>query len=415
MVPGLGVTYDAAGNETNDGTTAYTYDSENRIITATNSANGASSYLYDADGRRIRKTTTAGGTVDFLYDLGGHEITQVTSAGAWNRGEIYAGGRHLGTYTGGTGGNTYFTFADWLGTERARSTSTGGPYETCTSLPFGDWLTCTGGDPSPMHLTGKERDTETGLDNFGARYDSSQYGRFMTPDWAAKPSSVPYAVFNNPQSLNLYAYVQNNPVKNKDPDGHWCLFGKWGTTCQPPPPPPPQLPQSAGQAYANVHKMFSGNRTDPQAAGTAALIGLGGAAANAVPSVQAGVSSTVMGVTVSSDGTTSATNTVVGASVDLSVTRQGASDSTTEVSTGLSKHTSAGVLVDSNTGEPVGGAAHLGVGIGPPVTVSTTVGRTSDILSDILSGIKSVVTSPPLDTRSTGELFNGPGQLVALP
>lgn len=107
--------YDAAGNLLNDGTTVYTYDSENRIISATNSTSGTSTYVYNADGRRIRKTTTAGGTVDFLYDLSGHEMTQVTSAGSWNRGEIYAGGRHLGTYSGGTGGTTYFTFSDWLG------------------------------------------------------------------------------------------------------------------------------------------------------------------------------------------------------------------------------------------------------------------------------------------------------------
>jgi len=213
--------YDAVGDLLNDGTTAYTYDSESRIISATNSTSGTSTYLYDADGRRIRKTTTAGGTVDFLYDLGGHEISQVTSAGSWNRGEIYAGGRHLGTYSGGTGGTTYFTFADHLGTERARSTSTGAAYETCASWPFGDWLTCSGSsDPSPMHLTGKERDGESGLDEFGARYYSSQYGRFMTPDWASGASPVPYADFSNPQTLNLYSYVKNNPTTLTDPNGH---------------------------------------------------------------------------------------------------------------------------------------------------------------------------------------------------
>ena len=44
---------------------------------------------------------------------------------------------------------------------------------------------------------------------FGARYYGSRLGRFMTPDWAAKPVTVPYAHFGNPQSLNLYSYVQN--------------------------------------------------------------------------------------------------------------------------------------------------------------------------------------------------------------
>jgi hypothetical protein len=42
----------------------------------------------------------------------------------------------------------------------------------------------------------------------------------MTPDWAAKPTTVPYAHYGNPQSLNLYAYVGNNPVSSVDPDGH---------------------------------------------------------------------------------------------------------------------------------------------------------------------------------------------------
>jgi hypothetical protein len=45
-------------------------------------------------------------------------------------------------------------------------------------------------------------------------------GRFLTPDWAEKPVNVPYAHFGNPQSLNLYSYVQNNPTTVGDPDGH---------------------------------------------------------------------------------------------------------------------------------------------------------------------------------------------------
>jgi RHS repeat-associated protein len=68
--------------------------------------------------------------------------------------------------------------------------------------------------------TGKERDTESGNDYFGARYYASSMGRFMSPDWSAKVMPVPYAKLGNPQSLNLYAYMLNNPLKGTDPDGH---------------------------------------------------------------------------------------------------------------------------------------------------------------------------------------------------
>jgi RHS repeat-associated protein len=74
--------------------------------------------------------------------------------------------------------------------------------------------------------TGKERDSESGLDYFEARYYGSSMGRFMSPDYSDMtfgPDPVPNADITNPQSLNLYAYGQNNPVKNIDPDGHDCI------------------------------------------------------------------------------------------------------------------------------------------------------------------------------------------------
>jgi hypothetical protein len=50
-------------------------------------------------------------------------------------------------------------------------------------------------------------------------------GRWMSPDWAAKEEPVPYAKLDDPQTLNLYSYVRNNPLSKTDPDGHcpWCL------------------------------------------------------------------------------------------------------------------------------------------------------------------------------------------------
>src|SRR5438132_1447946 len=64
--------------------------------------------------------------------------------------------------------------------------------------------------------TGKERDAETGLDYFGARYFSGAMGRFTSPD----PSnlSVDWWV---PQSWNRYAYALNNPLAYVDDNGLW--------------------------------------------------------------------------------------------------------------------------------------------------------------------------------------------------
>src|SRR5882762_6561514 len=61
-------------------------------------------------------------------------------------------------------------------------------------------------------FTGKERDSESGLDNFGARYDSSSLGRFMSPDPMGGHQE-------DPQTLNRYAYVRNNPLNLTDPTG----------------------------------------------------------------------------------------------------------------------------------------------------------------------------------------------------
>jgi RHS repeat-associated protein len=62
--------------------------------------------------------------------------------------------------------------------------------------------------------SGKERDAETGLDYFGARYYSGAQGRFTSPDAVFVDQYPAY-----PQSWNLYAYTRNNPLKHVDPDG----------------------------------------------------------------------------------------------------------------------------------------------------------------------------------------------------
>ncbi|HEY1578784.1 MAG TPA: RHS repeat-associated core domain-containing protein [Terracidiphilus sp.] len=226
-----GYSYDAAGNLLNDGVHSYTYDAENRIWKV--DGGSTATYVYDAEGQRIQRTV-GGASVDYLYDTAGHQITEIGSTGGWNRGEVYAAGLHLATYDNST---THFTFSDWLGTERSRATLTGAVCGTTTSLPFGDNQVTSGScsNSSPMHFTGKERDTESGLDNFETRYYGSNLGRFTRPDDAFADQQA-----DDPQSWNIYSYVRNNPLSNTDPSGHECVSdvdGRWtwsgsGETCE---------------------------------------------------------------------------------------------------------------------------------------------------------------------------------------
>jgi RHS repeat-associated protein len=68
-------------------------------------------------------------------------------------------------------------------------------------------------------FTGKERDAESGLDYFGARYYGGALGRFSSPDPAGLLAAKP----GNPQSWNLYTYSMNSPLTNIDPDGLDCV------------------------------------------------------------------------------------------------------------------------------------------------------------------------------------------------
>jgi RHS repeat-associated protein len=75
---------------------------------------------------------------------------------------------------------------------------------------------------SATNSTGKERDSESGLDDFEARYYGSSLGRFRRPD----PSSVDGDVVDreSPQGWNMYSYVLNNPTTAVDPDGLDCIY-----------------------------------------------------------------------------------------------------------------------------------------------------------------------------------------------
>ena len=231
-----GFAYDAAGNVISDNTNTYLYDAEGRICAVKNEPVAGTytmtGYLYDANGTRIAKGTitawscdpaTSGfsTTNDYVLGPSGEQFTEFAMNGSnsallWQHTNVWAGGKLLGTYDKD---GLHFYFNDPLGSRRVQTNYAGVVEQTCQNFPFGDGETCSS-TPTEHLFTGKERDTESGNDYFGARYYSSAMGRFMSPDWSAKAEPVPYAKLDDPQSLNLYAYVGNNPLTQVDADGH---------------------------------------------------------------------------------------------------------------------------------------------------------------------------------------------------
>jgi RHS repeat-associated protein len=225
-----GWSYDGAGNLLNDGRNSYNYDAEGRVCAVQNYGGSFDGYLYDAEGRRVAKTgitsfncaLSSNGyavTGSYLLGLGGEQVTEFNNTGTWVHSNVWSGGKLLGTYEGTVGPHPatwHFHLTDWLGTKRMQTTAAGNNEEVCYSYPFGDGLTCTGSDATEHHFTGKERDNESGIDYFGARYYTSDLGRWMSPD---SLNLTDDRVLNPANTLNKYAYGADNPLTYTDPDG----------------------------------------------------------------------------------------------------------------------------------------------------------------------------------------------------
>jgi RHS repeat-associated protein len=114
----------------------------------------------------------------------------------------------------------FYYFSDHLKTASVITDSAGNIKSESDFYPWGGELQFVNNDSNHYKFTGKERDSETQLDYFGARYYSNGLGRWVSADWSATPIAVPYADFHDPQSLNLYGFVGGNPASKADPDGH---------------------------------------------------------------------------------------------------------------------------------------------------------------------------------------------------
>lgn len=206
------VTHDAFnGNVVNDGWSALDYDVEGRVTKSTRTTCGTNfeEYnYYDGDGRRVRRETKSGTTVQtntvYAYDAAGALAAEYTTVGA----SPVTGMRYLTT--------------DHLGSTRLVTDSAGTEVARHDYMPFGqEWPT----RPSVVDIlfTGKERDAETGLDYFGARYMSAAQGRFTSPDPMVHPAESQMGqvkFMSDPQLWNRYAYTRNNPLRYVDPDGY---------------------------------------------------------------------------------------------------------------------------------------------------------------------------------------------------
>ncbi len=210
-----GASYDAAGNQKTIAGYTNTYDAENRLVTST-IGGVTTTYTYDGDGKRVGKSTGGSATV-YVYDAAGELAAEYSTAPA------------------AAPCTTCYLTADTLGSTRMITDGSGNVKSLHDYLPFGEEITSgVAARTSPLYpagslsindgttqkFTGKERDAETGNDYFGARYLSAAQMRWTIPDWSAREDPVPYSDLRSPQTLNLYAYLHNNPVGGADPDGH---------------------------------------------------------------------------------------------------------------------------------------------------------------------------------------------------
>jgi RHS repeat-associated protein len=210
-VAGVGQTYDAFGDLTSDGTRAFTYDAENRLLTE--SATGISLALaYDPLGR-LQQSVINGTTTQFLYDhdrlvgeypaSGNTPLRRYVNAPAEDQALIW--------YEGGTmgAGAAHLLLTDRQGSVVATATTGGALAANYSYDPYGTpntWGTV--GTVPRFRYTGQIGIPEAKLYHYKARVYDPAAGRFLQTD------PVGYG-----PDVNWYLYVADDPLDNKDPTG----------------------------------------------------------------------------------------------------------------------------------------------------------------------------------------------------
>jgi RHS repeat-associated protein len=203
-----GFSYDAAGNTTGDGLTNYQWDAEGRLQSVNNGA--FRSYVYNALGREV-EWHGDGRVSEDLTDLGGHYLGSVDpSSGAWTGERIPGDKIYLAWYV--NGGTTFFHY-NALGSSMMNTHQDGNTVSNDVLFyPWGQlWASLVN---AYFQFFGNIEgwDWEEGKGVTPNRYYPNYQGRWLSPDTLADDIS-------NPQSLNRYAYVLNNPTRLTDPTG----------------------------------------------------------------------------------------------------------------------------------------------------------------------------------------------------
>ena len=229
-----GYGYDSSGNMTNDGVNTLVYDAENRG-TQVNGTPGTCStatacYTYDGNGLRVKKAVTGGTTTVYIFTglpavAGSKVIAEYENASSASRTGLRDGAApssptreyvYLGSPEASgllakfEGSSTTYFHQDHLST-RVLTDSTGTNIGQQGHFPFGEsWYAS--GTSSKWLFTSYERDSESGNDYAMARYNVNRLGRFASPDPLG-------GTIDDPQSLNRYTYVGNDPINLTDPTG----------------------------------------------------------------------------------------------------------------------------------------------------------------------------------------------------
>jgi RHS repeat-associated protein len=177
-------------------------------------------YTYDGSGLRVKKV--ASGTTTVYIFSGSQVIAEYDNGalvGSPSREYIYSRGQRIAAIQGGA---TTYLHTDHLSV-RVSTDSTGNNVRSFSHYPYGEtWYET--GTADKLKFTTYERDSESTNDYAMARYFINRFGRFLTTD----PLS---GDISNPQSLNRYAYVIDDPTDLSDPSGECYLNGFAGPNC----------------------------------------------------------------------------------------------------------------------------------------------------------------------------------------